>query len=128
VLALLFEHPTQGERLTVGPAPYFRLAGKSLRAGPGDEEVGFYENGMWHLAGKAFLTATADSPAQVEFRHDGDPSSGTHGPFENLKLVDGAIRHGPKSGAVLAKFDEDSQTWYSYADRKDCPVAVLTEA
>jgi hypothetical protein len=109
----------------VGPAPYFRIAGNSLRAGPGDVEVGYYADGAWHIGGKAFLTATADAPAKVRFEGSG---AGTHGPFEWVHLVDGAIRHGVNAAVVLAKFDEDSQQWHVYAEGRDCPVAILSQA
>ena len=126
MLALRFEHPGQGEALTVGPAPYFRIEGRSLRAGPADEEVGHYEGGAWHLGERTFLTATAESPARVHFEGDGEPCAGAHGPFAQVRLVDGAIRHGPQSHGLLAKYDEEAQSWYVYAEQKSCPAAVLS--
>ena len=128
MLSLTFEHPVHRETRAVGPAPYFRLAGNALRAGPDDAAVAVYEGGAWHVGGKSFLTVTVGEPATIRFEGDGEGCSGTHGPFEQVKLVDGAIRCGPKLRTLLAKFDEDSQSWFIYADQSSCPAAVLSAA
>ena len=128
MLTLRFEHPTSRQTHTVGPAPYFVIRENSLRAGPGGEEVGFYADGLWHAAGHGFTAILPDAPATVHFGEDGDPSPDPLGPFENVAVVDGAIRHGPRLGRVLARFDEDSRTWYVFAAKRRCPNAVLQPA
>jgi hypothetical protein len=129
VLRLQFEHPASREVLSVGPAPYFVVRGAALLAGPGEEPVGFYEDGLWHAAGRSFTAIRPDGPTAVQFQENGSRGhSDTLGPFENVMLVDGAIRHGPRLGRLLAKFDDESQTWLVYPSRKKCHAAVLSPA
>jgi hypothetical protein len=125
VLTLYFEHPLSRKSHRIGPAPYFRIIGRSLRAGPEDQEVGFYEQGMWHIGGESYITATTDAPIIVHFEGEENSPSPAHGPLESVKLVDGAIRHGPQLMHVLARYDEGAQAWYSYPDQLEHSTAVL---
>jgi hypothetical protein len=122
VLTLRFEAPESRQVHHLGPAPYFRLQGKSLRAGPDDREVGIYDNGTWHLGGEAFIVFTTESSARVRFEGRGQA---THGPFERVKLVDGAIRCEDR---LLARYDRLTCLWYSYSDQQEYPAAVLAPA
>jgi len=124
---LQFEHPASRDVLCVGPAPYFVIRGAVLLAGPGEETVGFYADGLWHVAGRSFTTIKPDGPTAVQFQENDGPScTDTLGPFEDVNLVDGAIRQGPRPGRLLAKFDDESGTWLVYPGRKKCPSAVLS--
>ena len=128
MLRLQFEHPASPEALSVGPAPYFLVRGGALLAGPKDEPVAYYEDGLWHAAGRSFTAVKPDGPTTVQFQEDGSRCSGPLGPFEHVKLIDGAIRHGPRLGRLLAKFDDESQLWLVYPSRKQCHTAVLAPA
>jgi hypothetical protein len=129
VLELEFEHPASRETLSVGPAAYFIVKGCRLLAGPGEQEVGFYEDGLWHVEGRSFTAARAAAPTRIDFHEDaGGSCAAPLGPFEHMKLVDGAIRCGPKLGKLLARLDEDSQQWLIYPSRKKCSAAVLSPA
>jgi hypothetical protein len=126
---LQFEHPASREVLSVGPAPYFVVRGGELLAGPGEEPVGHYQDGLWHAGGRSFTAVTPDAPTAVRFEANGGESCvEERGPFEHVKLIDGAIRHGPRLGRLLAKFDEGSQSWVVYPGRKTCHTAVLAPA
>jgi hypothetical protein len=125
---LHFEHPASRDVLSVGPAPYFVVRGASLLAGPDEEPVGFYADGLWHVAGRSFTAARPDVPTAVQFQDNGSHSGEALGPFEHVKLVDGAIRQGPRLGRLLAKFDDESQLWLVYPGRKKCHSAVLSPA
>jgi hypothetical protein len=126
---LQFEHPASREVLFVGPAPYFLVRGGSLLAGPGEEQVGFYEDGLWHVAGRSFTAIRPDVLTVVHFQENGSRScSDELGPFANVTFVDGAIRHGPRLGRLLAKLDDDLQFWLVYPSRKKCHTAVLSAA
>ncbi len=72
-----------------------------------------------------FLTIGADLPTRVRFETNGDGPA-DYGPFERLKVVDGAIRHGPNAVELLARLDEGARLWYVYAEQKHCPAAVLS--
>src|SRR5688572_13575932 len=110
MLTLIFE-PLSGATHTVGPTPSFRLAGTSLRLGPQDVEVATYRNGQWHVAGRSFTVILVEKRATVHFEPPAQGSSTAFGPFERVRLVDGAIRYGEKSGVLLARLDEGSRRW-----------------
>jgi hypothetical protein len=128
MLVLRFEHPVNRQSYRVGPAPYFRIDGSALVAGPDNRVVAQYQNGTWQVGGTSFLTATAEAPARVLFTDDSQSGAGPHGPFTELKLVDGAVRHGNGFHQLLARFDEQSQTWYAYADQRHYPIVLLSAA
>ena len=127
MLRLQFEHPVSRQVQIVGPAPYFRLSGDDLRAGPSDAVVATYRNGVWTLDGESYLTIAAEAPAAIRFEGNGNSGSGgtTYGPFERLRVVDGAIRHGPNAVELLARLDEETQAWYVYAEQKNYSVVIL---
>src|SRR5262249_25426731 len=113
VLTLALEVPDGRAGHRLGPAPYFRLDGGKLRAGP-------YDQGAWHVGQEVFIVCSTESPARVRFEGDGQA---THGPFERVLLVDGAIWGGPK---LLARYAD--RAWYSYPDDTEFPAAVLAPA
>lgn len=125
MLILRLQHPVSRQVLDLGPEPYFRIAGGSLRAGPSDVELGVYRQGLWAVAGDHFLTIETRSPTQVRFEEHGQSCAGAHGPFDCIHIIDGAIRHGPGSSRLLARFVEDLQAWYVYPDQKNCPTVFL---
>jgi hypothetical protein len=127
MIKLQFEHPVSRQIQLVGPAPYFRLTGDDLRAGPNDTVIATYRNGIWTLDGDSFLTIAADEPTAIHFEDKGpdNPVAARYGPYELLRVVDGAIRHGPNAIELLARLDERTQAWYVYAEQKNYPFVVL---
>jgi hypothetical protein len=122
-------HPAGRETLSVGPASHFTVRGHRLLAGSEDHEVGFYQDGLWHVGNHSFTAIKARCPIILCF-HDKDASAAvqTLGPFEHVGLVDGAIRHGPKLGRLLAKYDDATQTWLVYRNHHRCGTIVLRPA
>jgi hypothetical protein len=125
MLTLYLEHPVSQQIRRLGPAPYFRITAENLFAGTEEAAIGTYQNGVWTVDGDVFLTIAADAPARVRFEGNGGGPA-DYGPFEHLKVVDGAIRHGPNSVELLARLDEGARLWYVYAEQKHCPTAVLS--
>ena len=125
MLTLHFEHPISNQIHMVGPAPYFRISGDDVRVGPNDAVVATYRNGIWTLDGTSFLTITVEVTAAIRFEGNGDPDGMSYGPFECLRVVDGAIRHGPNAIELLARLDEGTQAWYVYAEQRNYRVAIL---
>jgi hypothetical protein len=125
MITLQFEHPVSHQVQVVGPAPYFRITGDDLRAGPSDVIIATYRNGIWTLDGDSYLTIAAEATIAVRFEGNGNPGSPLYGPYERLRVVDGAIRHGPNAVELLARLDEGKQAWYVYAEQKDYPSAVI---
>src|SRR5262249_30521698 len=123
VLTLRCDRPGHPSVPRLGPAPYFRLVGDSLRAGPEDTEVGCYRNGRWQVRGHAFLTLTTQGPAVVRFE-----SGGTYGPFPSVEVLAGTLWHGAKADRLLASYDEESDSWFSYPDGHHFPPVVLSPA
>jgi hypothetical protein len=119
------EHPINQQMRRVGPAPYYRLTGDTLFAGPDDRVIAMYQNGLWVVESEVFLTIVADHPIRVRFERDGNHTV-DYGPFERFKVVDGAIRHGPNAVELLARLDDAAQLWYVYPEQFHCPEAVLT--
>jgi hypothetical protein len=124
MIKLQFEHPVSRQIQLVGPAPYFRLSGDDLRAGPTDAVVATYRNGVWTLDGDSFLTIAAEEPTALRFEEEGDGAT-LYGPYERLRVVDGAIRHGPNAVELLARLDESTQAWYVYAEQKNYRIVIL---
>src|SRR5437660_10767136 len=100
------------------------MSGNTLSAGPQEAPVGSYQHGLWTVGTAVFLVITPEAPTMIRFEGEGDSCSAAHGPFENVQVVDGAIRHGPKLADVLARFDEKSRSWYVQADQKTQPTAI----
>ncbi len=125
MISLQFEHPVSRQIQMVGPAPYFRLTGDDLRAGPNEAVVATYRNGVWMLEGDSYLTIACEATAALRCASNGQPEELVCGPFERLRVVDGAIRHGPNGIELLARLDEGTQAWYVYAAQRNYREAVL---
>jgi hypothetical protein len=127
MIKLQFEHPVSRQVHVVGPAPYFRLTGDDLRAGPNDTIVATYSNGVWSVEGATFLTIAVEDPTALRFEENGNghASAAQYGPYDQLRVVDGAIRHGPNAIELLARLDETTQAWYVYPEQKNYRIVVL---
>ncbi len=126
MLTLRLEHPLNDQVHVVGPAPFFRIEGPTLFTGPDKRQAAVYRGGFWQANGNAFLTLTPEAPVRVEFIYSEPQTAGPHGPFEELRVVDGAIRHGPRLAALLARFDERMQAWYVCPEARNSPVVILS--
>jgi hypothetical protein len=111
---------TDGRRVhKAGPFPWVQAAGGSLQAGPDDEEIARYVGGVWAVAGdSAPKCVIHGSTCTARFEGDSPNDSATHGPFDAVEFVDGAVYVQP-GRRLLARLDEPDQTWYSYADRRN---------
>jgi hypothetical protein len=125
---LRFENPVSGKTNVIGPAPYFRVARGVLRRGPDDHEVARYDQGTWTANGDTYMAITAAADVRVHFNGDDNDCANTYGPFQGLRLVNGAMRPGPDFGNLLAKYQRDTQTWYIYQDNKTCSTATIIPA
>ncbi len=119
--------PIAGIAHSIGPAPYFRIEGGTLRIGPANAEVGTHQGGLWQIGGRYFTTLALETPTTIRFE-GGDSCEGTHGPFDRVRLVDGVIRHGAHSGQLLARLDEESGSWHVYNNAGDCHKVIIEPA
>jgi hypothetical protein len=104
------------------------MEGESLRAAPDGQEVAVHWNWRWLIWLTVYRSSQTVGPATVRFESNGAPCSATYGPFDPIQLVDGTVRHGPSSAAILAQFDEPSRSWYVLPARRMCPKMVLEPA
>ena len=57
----------------------------------------------------------------------GADDSTTHGPFDHLEFVDGAV-YGQPARRLLARLEEQKHTWYSYEDKRSWPNLVVEKS
>ncbi len=124
MLTFHFQTPLARDVFTVGPAPHFRLFGNTLCAGPNDQVVATYQGGYWHTEHGPFVVLTTSAPTQVRF--EGSLCDDDYGPFDEIRLVDGAIRYGLHPGKLLATLNEQKLLWHLPAHSKDCPNILFT--
>ena len=125
VISLHFENPPTEDYASIGPAPFFRLAGNRLQVGQGDLDIASYRQGRWHLPTCNFASITAQSPAQIAFEPGDSISSMVTGPFDKVRFEQGAIWHGDGWRELVAQFDELSLSWLVYPNRVKCSGGVI---
>ena len=123
MLSLHFEIEPGESQALIGPAPYFRVAGNRLQVGPADLDIASYREGRWHFPTGSFTSITARTPAQILFETGGGSSAMISGPFAEVRLAQGAIWNG--DGELVAKFEEESQSWWAYPGHVPCSGAVI---
>lgn len=104
--------PAPPAEATLGPAPRFRLQGRSLQFGPRNDEVAFYRDGRWHSDGRTFAVLESETPTLVTFEGGELRRTEIRGPFRAVQVAAGAIRFGPDSHEVVAIFDDTDAAWY----------------
>lgn len=101
------------EVLRMGPFPWVRVLAASLRVGPGDKEIGQYQEGDWHIAdNNGIKLQMHGSFCSVWFEAGADGTKDC-GPFEKVEFFGGAIYTQP-GRVLLALFDEENKQWYEY--------------
>lgn len=127
-MPLLCFQPLDSHRMqTMGPAPYFRLEGGSIRQGPHDHEVATFSDGYWITPTGSCITIWADAPVTVHFEHNGEPCEDAPSVRCDVQLVDGSIRHGAGGQHLLARLDHDDWSWHVYPGRSRCSSAILKD-
>ncbi len=126
MLSLHFEIEVGVGAALVGPAPYFRVAGNSLKVGPADLNIASYRQGRWHFPTESFASVSTRAPAQISFEAGADAAPVISGPFAQVRLVQNAIWNG--NGELVAEFEVESQSWWVYPGRVQCWGAVIAPA
>lgn len=106
--------PVQGSHShshSIGPVPYFKIERDELKTGPDDTIIAKHKGHGWEHRGSSYIVLTVPASCLVTF-HGGT----THGPFEQLRIVDGFIRAG--DGQRLAGYIEDVALWFAYPENK----------
>lgn len=117
--------PLLGSRITLGPAPWFRVDRNELRQGPTESLVGELRNHQWAVNGRHFSVVEANDASTVRFSGPGGPTSPTFGPYRELRLADGAL-YG--DGKLVARFDDDTYLWRCVETHEAWPAVVVSPA
>ena len=125
MVCLHFENSPAEDYASIGPAPYFRLAGNRLQVGPADLDIAFYGQVKWYFPTCSFVSITAPSPTQIAFEAGASNSPMVTGPFDQVRFEQGAIWHGDGLRELVAQFDELSLSWLVFPDRVKCSGAVI---
>ena len=112
-----------GSRLTLGPAPWFRVERHELREGPTERLVGQLRNQQWQVDGRHYAEVKATPGSTLHFEGPSGPTSHEMGPFQSLHIADGAM-YG--DGKLLARFDEDTYMWRCVTTREAWPSIVVS--
>jgi hypothetical protein len=120
MIKLIFQDETHSTSL--GPAPWFRIAGNFIRQGPHGSIAGTFRMHHWEVAGHHFARYDCKEGALVHFEDfQGGPSE-DFGPFACLYAQDGVL-HVEKD--LFAKFIEETQMWHCFATETFWPVMVI---
>lgn len=112
-----------GSRVTLGPAPWFRVERNELRQGPTESLVGELQNHQWNVHGRNFAVVEATPGTTVHFDGHGGTVSQSYGPYREMRMADGAL-YG--DGKLIARFDDDTYLWRCADTQKAWPAVVVT--
>ena len=124
MIQLKMTPPLLGSRLTLGPAPWFRVDRNELRQGPTESLVGELRNHQWNVKGRHFAIVEATPGSTVQFA---GPASAAPplGPYQDLRLTDGALY---ADGKLVAKFDDETYLWLCPDTHQAWPAVVVASA
>jgi hypothetical protein len=122
VVELRFEGLSRHQTVTVGPAPWFRLAGNHIRQGPGDAVVAQLVRHQWSVGEHFFSRFDCRGEVHVGFEDMAGLPSAAFGPFTSLYVVDGTMF---AEDRVLAKFAEETQLWHCFPTETYWPVLII---
>ncbi len=104
----------------MGPFLWVRILAESLRVGPGDEEMGQYGAGYWHIGNNDSMKLQLHgSNCSVRFEGEANQTK-EYGPFEEVASFYGAIYTQP-GRVLLALLNEENNLWYEYDRGRSWP-------
>ena len=112
-----------GSRITLGPAPWFRVERNELRQGPTESLVGELRNHQWNVHGRHFTVVDASPGTKVEFAASHGDTSAAFGPYQEVRFADGAV-YG--DGKLIARFDEETYLWRCTSTQQAWPAVVVS--
>jgi hypothetical protein len=114
MLTARLEVPIGPEYHAVGPEPFFRAEGETLKTASG-EHVGVHRAGLWQVGNVGYIAVSFDASVGLTFD---DPHSGAHaefGPYPRLRIVNGSIWVKVDGNVqLLAHFSDATQLWTVY--------------
>jgi len=124
-IQLVFHGWSAAQRVALGPAPWFRVAGNFIREGPAGEIVAALRNHQWVLKDQHFTRFECAQPVVLHFEDAAGGASPPLGPYGAISVADGALYAGEK---LVAKFVEETQLWHCFPTENFWPVVVLSPA
>jgi hypothetical protein len=125
MIHLRFEGVPSEADLTLGPAPWFRVAGNFVRQGPDGDITAIFRNHYWEVQGRHYIRYFCDEPFTVNFEDVAGGRGIRLGPFSKLWVEDGVLH---ADGFLKAKFHEHTQVWHCYETDTYWPVLVIESA
>jgi hypothetical protein len=125
MIHLHFDGPLRAQAVTLGPAPWFRIAGNYIRQGPHNVIVGSYRRHQWEVQAKYFTRYDCRDRAVIHFEDVAGGPTENFGPFPCFHGADGVVYAADK---LFAKFIEESQLWHCYPTETFWPVMVVQAA
>ena len=119
---LKFDASSPAYSVTLGPAPWFRVAGNFIRQGPEGVIVATYRKHQWEVQSRYFTRFDCWDRAVIHFEDAAGGSSEDFGPFDQFHAADGTMYTGDK---LFAKFIEESQLWHCYLTETFWPALVF---
>jgi len=107
---------------TLGPAPWFRIAGNFIRQGPHGNIVGTFRMHHWEVGGHYYARYDCKGPVLVHFEDLEGGKTESFGPFPYLYAQDGVMH---VEDNLFAKFIEENQVWHAFAMETFWPVLVI---
>jgi hypothetical protein len=125
MIAYRFSRTCVGSRDKSGSAPYLRLDGERLLAGPEERELARYDHRLWESQGNWYTILEIETPVRLAFQTDGQTRVDPYGPCDALMLVEGDIYADREDKRFVARFDESARSWRVYGNPKTCGTIVL---
>ena len=110
---------------SLGPAPWFRIAGNFVRQGPSGLIVGTFREHHWELQSRHFVRYDCSDTVLIHFEDVAGGPTDDYGPFGEFHAADGVMYAANK---LFAKFIEETQLWHCYPTENFWPVMVIKSA
>jgi hypothetical protein len=123
MIKLYFENGAPDHSITLGPAPWFRIAGNFIRQGPHGTIMGTFRLHHWEVNSHLFARYDCEGPVLVHFEDVHGGQTENFGPFSRLFAQDGVLHVGEKE--LFAKFIEETQMWHVFPVETYWPVMVI---
>jgi len=120
MLNLEFTGLAHRNRMTVGPAPWFRLAGTTIETGDTGLVVAELKHHWWRRDGRYFSRIDCLDPVALWSLETGGELRPV-GSFEDVAIGDGAIYAGTR---IVAEYDLGRRRWRSCV-RTDSPALLF---
>ena len=112
--------------LTIGPAPWFRIAGNFIRQGPHGAIVGTFRRHVWEVGSEYFPIYECVEPHKIHFEDAEGGVGPVLGTYSHLRVDDGTVT--AEEDRVVAKFMDPTQLWLCYDADTYWPVMVIESA